>query len=140
MTREEIAAFFARRQEAWARLDAAALTALHAEDCVLESPWVGTVAGREGIERVYRSLFRSFPDFKYQSEELLIEGDRVAQTATFGGTDVGGFMGLPPSGNQIRIPAVFLFTLRNHQIVRQRGIYDFTGMLVQIGVLKVKPT
>ena len=140
MTRDEIAAIIARRQEALTRLDAVALTALHAEDCVLESPWAGTVAGREGIEKVYRELFKSFPDFKYQPEELLIDGDQVAQTATFGGTDNRGFMGLPPSGKQIRIPAALLFTLKNHQIVRLRVIYDFTSMLLQIGVLKVKPT
>jgi hypothetical protein len=35
--------------------------------------------------------------------------------------------------------AVFLYELRDHHIVRERRIYDFTGLLVQIGVLKAKP-
>lgn len=140
MTREEIVAFFARRQEALERLDVAALTDLHAEDSVLESAMAGTVIGRAGIEEFYRRLFASFPDFSYEPDELVIDGDRVVQTATFGGTDTGGFMGMRPTRKQVRIPGVFLFTLRNGQIVRLRSVYDFTGLLVQVGVLKVKPT
>jgi hypothetical protein len=35
---------------------------------------------------------------------------------------------------------MFLFKLKDHHIVGMRSIYDFTLMLVQIGVLKVKAT
>ena len=139
MTRQEIVAFFARRLDLTARHDAVGLAALHAEDCVVESPWVGTVRGREAIEQVARQWFKSFPDFVFQGEELLIDGNRAAQMATVVGTDIGGFMGLPPTGKPFRIPRVFLYTLNEHQIVHERRIYDFTGMLVQIGVLKAKP-
>lgn len=139
MTREEITAFFARRQDAYARHDAAALAATHAEDCVLESPWAGTVRGREAIEQFYRHLFTAFPDFKFQGEELLIDGHQIAHSATVVGTDIGGFMGFPPTGKPFRFPLVLLCTLDEHQIVHQRFIYDFTGWLVQIGMLKAKP-
>jgi steroid delta-isomerase-like uncharacterized protein len=139
MTREEIAEFFARRQDALVRLDAAALTALHAEDGVLESPLAGTISGRHPIEQFYRGLFTSFPDFTYEPEDILIDGDRVAQLATFGGTNTGGFMDLAPTGRHIRIAGVFLFTFSDRQISRMRSMYDFTLMLVQIGILKVKP-
>jgi ketosteroid isomerase-like protein len=49
-------------------------------------------------------------------------------------------MGLPPTGKPFRLPAVFLYELRDGRIVRERRIYDFTGLLVQVGVLKAKPT
>ena len=140
MTREEVVRFLDRRHEALGRHDPGALAALHTEDCVLESAMAGTVVGRQGLEQFYQALFTSFPDFNYEPEELIIDGDRVAEKASFGGTDIGGFMGLPPTGKHVRVPAVFLFTLRNGQIERMRSIYDFTLMLVQIGVLKVKPT
>jgi steroid delta-isomerase-like uncharacterized protein len=139
MTREEITAFFARRQDAFARHDAAALAALHAEDCLYESPWVGRVNGRAAIEQVYRHLFAAFPDVAFEGDELLIDANRTAQVATVVGTDMGGFMGLPPTGKPFRLPLVFLCTLNEHQIVHERTIYDFTGMLVQIGMLKAKP-
>jgi hypothetical protein len=34
---------------------------------------------------------------------------------------------------------VFLLDVQDHHIVHDRRIYDFTGLLVQIGVLKAKP-
>jgi predicted ester cyclase len=139
MTREEITAFFARRLDALARHDWAALAADHSESGVAESPWAGTMSGRAAIEQAYRQWFAAFPDFAYEDEELLIDGNRVAQIATVVGTDTGGFMGLPPTGKPFRFPLVFLYTMNEHQIVHDRRIYDFTGMLVQIGVLKAKP-
>ena len=139
MTREEIIALFARRQDAWVRHDVAALAASHAEDCVTESPFAGTVRGREAIEQVYRHWFAAFPDVVFHGEELLIDGNRVAQLATVVGTDIGGFMGLPPTGKPFQLPVVFLYTLNECQIVHDQRIYDFTGMLVQIGALKAKP-
>jgi steroid delta-isomerase-like uncharacterized protein len=140
MTREQIVELFEERQAALNRLDPVGIAALHSDDCVLESAMAGTVSGRHALEDFYQNLFTSFPDFKYEPEELIIDGDRVVQTASFGGTDVGGFMGLPPTGKQVRVPAVLIFTLRDRRIVRLRSVYDFTLMLVQIGVLKVKPT
>jgi steroid delta-isomerase-like uncharacterized protein len=139
MTHEEIIGFFARRRDALARHDAAALAATHAEDGVIESPWAGKVSGREAIEQTYQQWFAAFPDFAFQDEELLIDGHRVAEIATVVGTDTGGFMGLPATGKPFRFPLVFLYTLDDYQIVHDRRIYDFTGMLVQIGVLKAKP-
>jgi predicted ester cyclase len=139
MTREEIVAFFARRQEAFARHDAAALAAAHSLDCMYESPWAGTVSGRNAIEQAHRHWFTAFPDFAFQDQELLIDGRRVAQIATGVGTDIGGFIGLSPTGKRFRFPVVCLCTLNESEIVHERRIYDFTGMLVQIGVLKAKP-
>jgi hypothetical protein len=34
---------------------------------------------------------------------------------------------------------VLMYTLKDGQVVREKRIYDFTGMLIQIGVLKAKP-
>jgi hypothetical protein len=34
---------------------------------------------------------------------------------------------------------IFLLEFRHGAIVRDRRVYDFTGFLVQIGVLKAKP-
>ena len=139
MTRDEITALLTRWQDTIARRDVAALAAYYAEDVVLESPWVGSVKGREAIEEVYRAWFAAFPDVVVRADDLLIDGDRVAWIGTLVGTDMGGFMGLPPSRKPFRIPAVFLLTLDDHQIVRHRSVYDYVGMLVQIGVLKAKP-
>ncbi len=141
MTRQDVEAVFAHRQYALARRDAVALASLFSEDGVLESPTAGgTVYGRRAIEDVYRAWFTAFPDVAFAADEpLLIDGDRVAQRLMTTGTDTGGFMGLPPTGKAFRVPLVILCTLAGNQIVHERRIYDFTGMLIQIGVLKARP-
>jgi steroid delta-isomerase-like uncharacterized protein len=139
MTREAIVNLFARREEAWKRRDAGALAGDHAENGVLESPMAGTVSGRKEIERVYRAWFTGFPDLKPRWDELLIDEGHVAQFGLVSGTDTGGFMGLPPTGKAFQLPVFSYYQLRDGTIVRLRTVYDFTGLLVQVGILKAKP-
>ena len=139
MTRDEILSLFARRRDAWRRHDAAALAADHTEDGTFDSPMAGTVAGRDTIRSVYQAWFTGFPDLTLDDEELIIDADRLVQISIASGTDTGGFMELPPTGKGFRIPAVFFYVLRGGQISQFRSVYDFTGVLVQIGMLKAKP-
>jgi len=139
MTREEIVAFFERRQELYGDFNAAALAADYADEAVIESPSAGVHTGRAAAEQVLRGVFEAFLDMKVKTESLVIDGDRVAQVLTIEGTQIGEFMGVPPSGKPFRLAAVFLFELSHRQIVRERRVYDFTGLLVQIGILKAKP-
>lgn len=140
MTRQDIAELFARRQQAWDRLDAAALSGDHSDDSVVDSPLAGGPArGREAIARLYQTYFAAFTDLKLQQEELLIDGDRVALLGHITGTDNGGFMGMRATGRSVSVPIVFYYELRDGQIARERRIYDFTGVLVQVGLLKAKP-
>ena len=132
MTAEEIKAFFATLERAYNDHDVEAIASHYAEDCVVESPIAGVVAGRRAIERVTRVLLEAFPDLRVETDELLIVGDRVVQTGTSSGTDTGGFVGLPPTGRPFRIGVVFLFTVRDHRIIRERRTYDFSGFLLQL--------
>jgi steroid delta-isomerase-like uncharacterized protein len=139
MTREEIATMFARREEAFNERDSASLAADYADDAVIESPTVGIHQGPDAARQAYDAIFHAFADNVRRTEALVIDGDHVAQVLSIEGTYLGGLMGLPPSGKHFRMPAVFLYDLRGDRIVRERRIYDFTGMLVQIGVLKARP-
>jgi steroid delta-isomerase-like uncharacterized protein len=139
VAREAILDLFDRRQEAFDNLDAAMLAADYTENCSVESPYAGAHVGRAAAEEVFRGWFEAFLDLKMRSKELIIDGDRVAQVFEVEGTDLGGFLGLPPTGKAFRVPAVFLYELRGQKIERERRIYDFTGVMVQIGLLKAKP-
>jgi steroid delta-isomerase-like uncharacterized protein len=140
MTRQEIESLFARRVDAQNRHDFAALTALYTEDCVVESPTAGgAVTGHAGLVSVHKAWMKGFPDVVFTSKELVIDGDRVVQVMEATGTDTGGFMGLAPTGKAFGTPIVVFCTLKDGLIQRDRRIYDFTGFLLQIGVLKAKP-
>ena len=140
MTRDEIVALFARRQQKWEAHDAAALAADYAEDTAVDSPLAGGKAiGRDAVERLYRTYFAAFTDLKLTQDALLIDGDEVAQLLHLSGTDTGGFMGTAPTGRTVSIPVGLFFSLRDGLIVRERRVYDFTGVLIQVGLLKAKP-
>ena len=139
MTRDEILAFFERRQELYDDFDAVALAADYADDAIIDSPFAGVHTGRPAAEQAYRAVFGAFLDRKMKTESLVIDGDRVAWTVTMEGTNIGQLMGLPPTGKPFRFTAVFLYELKDRRIVRERRVYDFTGLLVQVGVLKARP-
>jgi steroid delta-isomerase-like uncharacterized protein len=140
MTRDEVASVFARRHEAINTRDLEALAGLYSADCVVDSPMAaGTVQGRQAVTKIHQALFEALPDLHFGQEQLLVDDDQAVQIGTMTGTYTGGFMGLPPSGKPLRVPIVVVCRLRDGLIVQERRIYDFTGMLVQIGVLKARP-
>jgi len=140
MTRPEISELITKVLDAWQRRDPAALADFHAEDGEVESPFAGGLAhGREAIARVYQAFFHSFPDLTMQTDEPLIDGNRVVLIARLSGTDHGGFMGMHPTGRSVDFPCVLLFDLKDGFIARERRIYDFTGLAVQVGAIKAKP-
>ena len=140
MTRDEILGLLDRRADAWRRLDAETLVADYAEDAVIESPLAGgTTQGRDQIRQVFQTYFVAFPDLDLKEDDVLVDGQRAVVMATFTGTDRGGFMGMPATGRRVTIPVVFLYEFKDGKIVRDRRVYDFTGMLVQVGTLKAKP-
>jgi steroid delta-isomerase-like uncharacterized protein len=139
MTHEEVASLLDRRFSALNLRDIATLMAVHATDGVVESPLGGHAKGPEAIRKVYEAWLASFPDAQFEAEPPIVDGDRVAQVAMVHGTDMGGFMGLPPTGKKFNMPMVFLFTMKDGKILHERRVYDFTGLLIQLGVLKAKP-
>jgi len=137
--REHLTALLARRTTAWADRDAAALAAQYTEEGVMDSHLAGRVQGPSRIGEVYAKWFGAFPDSQIRSEDVVVDGARMAELATMTGTDTGGFLGLPPTRKPFRLPSMWLYTLDGDRFALVRPVYDFTGMLVQIGALRAKP-
>lgn len=139
MTREAIVRFFDERQSDWRTRDPELLAARHAVDGTVVSPMFGALHGRVEIAESYQRLFATFPDWYFKNEELVIDGNRVAQHFVSTATHVGEFMGLPGTNRHGRIEGVLLFTMKDGQILHEQRLYDFSALLIQIGVLRSKP-
>lgn len=139
MTREEVFALFARREAAWRARDAAALAADHTPDGVVVSPTGGVLEGQADIERIYRVWFTAFPDLVFTTEDLLVDDNRAALLCRITGSHAGEFFGMPPTGRKIEVSGCFVYRVENGRIVHERRILDFTGLLLQVGVLRAKP-
>ena len=139
MTREEIQEFFVKRDKAWQQHDSATLAEDHTEEGEVESPLHGGIKGRAAMRDVYAQWFSSFPDARYLTEHLLIDGDHVVQFIKMSGTQNGEFCGLPPTGKRFEMRCAFLFSFSGGKVAHEIRIYDLTGILLQLGVLKAKP-
>ena len=139
MTRDQVISLFERRQLDWRNRDAAALAADHADDGIVLSPTGGVLEGRQEIERVYRVWLTAFPDLTLTISDVLIDGDRVVLILDVAATHSGEFLGLAPTGRRLLVVAAFIYTMKDNLIAHERRILDFTGVLVQVGVLKAKP-
>ena len=138
MTRSEIMALFKKRQEAWEDLDAKSLAADYTDASVIESPSGGVHTGRDA-EKVLGAMFDAFLDLTMTVDDLVIDGDVVVAILSFEGTHMRPLLGFAPTGKRFHLSGAFVHRLKDRTIIHERRIYDFTGLLVQIGVLKAKP-
>jgi steroid delta-isomerase-like uncharacterized protein len=140
LTRQQMQVFFDRRDDAFRRHDTAAVTTFYAEQAVVESPTAGgTVQGRAAIAQITQAWFLGFPDVSLTRRMLVIDGESAVWIGEVRGTDTGGFLGLEATGKPFQLPMVMVCRLEGDLIVHEQRIYDFSGMLMQIGVLKAKP-
>jgi predicted ester cyclase len=139
MTRDEIGRFLQERQQYWAARDADGLASQHAVYGSVDSPMFGRVFGRQAIAESYHRLFTAFPDWITNFDEAIIEADRIAQPFSATATHIGEFMGLPGTKRRSLIHGVLLMHVADGLIQDERRIYDFSMMLMQVGVLRGKP-
>jgi steroid delta-isomerase-like uncharacterized protein len=140
MSSDAIRAFIERHTAAWNRLDAAGLSLGHAEDGIVVSPMFGRVEGRAGISGTYATLFSIFPDWEIRFDAPIADGTRVAVSFSVVATHQGDFMGFQGTGRRCSFEGVSLFELEpDGLIAAERRVYDFTGLLAQVGVLRVRP-
>jgi steroid delta-isomerase-like uncharacterized protein len=139
MTREQIVGVMQAMQRARNAKDPAALAAMHTDDGVVYSPMFGEVRGRAEIERTYREMFQTFVDWTWESGDLIIDGDRCAEIFTATATHSHEMFGVEATHRRFRVQGVLVFEFRDGKIATERRLYDFTSLLVQVGVLKTKP-
>jgi predicted ester cyclase len=54
-------------------------------------------------------------------------------------THTSELFGVAPTNRRCEIQGVLLFEFADGRISRERRVYDFTSLLIQVGVLKARP-
>ncbi len=140
MTADEVRAFAERHIEHWQARDAAAIAADHALDGVVESPSAGTHQGRQAIRKALQTWFDSFPDMRFQTEQIVADTDAAAIVVTVQGTQQGEFFGVPAAGQHLKFRMVLAQRFENGLIAHEQRIFDFTSVLARLGVIKIRPS
>ena len=74
----------------------------------------------------------AFPDARFEIEDLLADGDRVAVRYTMTGTHGGAFMGIAPSGRKVSRASMAVFRIARGKIAEGWVIADQSGLMQQL--------
>jgi steroid delta-isomerase-like uncharacterized protein len=118
--------------EIWSKGNVDLIDDVYAEDFVGHFP-AGTVHGREGLLARVTAHRKAFPDWTEKVDDTIAEGDRVAMRFTSRGTNLGEFLGNPPTGNRVEISEVAIFRLRDGKVVEQWVYPNMLSMQRQLG-------
>jgi predicted ester cyclase len=91
------------------------------------------VADIEALKAICRSFREAFPDWHSTFEELVVEGERVAERWTGRGTHRGEFQGIAATGRQVAVPGTVFYRIVGGKIAEFRGQFDRLAMLEQLG-------
>ena len=119
--------------------DVAALAEQYLTEDVVEHeemPGFEGLAGRERAEAQIGAILSAFSDLRFNIDDVVHEGDRVAARGTITGTHTGEMMGLPASGNKVDIPFMDVFRFRGDKISDHWGVTDTGALMMQIGAIE----
>ena len=106
----------------------------------------GHTVGREGMQKVFETLFSTFADFNYRILESTAEDDRVVCKVMMSGMHVGqpimakafsGMLsGVPPTGRSVEVLQFHSFRIRGGEIAEHSAVRDDMGMCQQLGLVR----
>ena len=118
--------------EIWSKGDVDLIDDLFAEDFVGHFP-AETLYGRRALVNQVNAHRSSFPDWTEEVEDTIADGDRVVVRFRSHGTNLGEFLGDPPTRNRVEISEVAIFRLSNGKIIEQWVYPDMLSLQRQLG-------
>jgi steroid delta-isomerase-like uncharacterized protein len=121
-------------EEFWNEGNTATADELMAIDAEIHMP-TGEVVNLDELKSFAAAWRGSFPDWHSTFEELIAEGDRVAERWTGRGTHRGELQGIAPTGKRVEAPGSVFYRIVGGKIVEFRGQLDLMSLMQQLGVI-----
>lgn len=97
------------------------------------NPYPGQDVALGGFKSVLISFLSAFPDFRYDVEEELAEGDIVVCIGTWSGTQTGAFMGIPPTGKRMKAKRIDIVRFSGDKMTERWGTGNELKMMKLMG-------
>ncbi len=104
-----------------------------------DPPFPGAPDGPEGMRKAGEIFRHAFPDWRSDVQQLIAEGDLVAENFIAHGTHRGAVMGETPTGREVVLRGVNIFRIADGKIVERWGRLDQLGLLQQLGLAPRPP-
>jgi steroid delta-isomerase-like uncharacterized protein len=132
MTDDQIKAFVTHFETAMNTGRPEAADSLFAPGFTDHDPWPGHPADGAGFKAGLAEMRSSFPDLNVKVEQVIAQGDHIAVRFRISGTQLGAFMGAPPSGNTFSVAAIDIHRISDGRIAEHWGVIDAAAMMSQL--------
>ena len=122
-------------EKVWNKGDLSAVEQFYAADVVIHGALPGMPSGLEGVKRVIAAYRAAFPDVHLTIEELVAEGDKVADRWSWTGTHKGEFMGIAPTGKRVSVAGITIMRIADGKIAEIRSASDQLDLMKQLGAV-----
>lgn len=120
--------------------DVDALGEIIAEDFVEHEETPGFPPTKEGVKQVMGMFKVAFPDLRFEAQDVLASGDKVAARFRATGTHQGEFIGIPPTGKSVDIQGMDIIRFGDDGLAHEHwGVMDELGMMQQLGLVPEGP-
>jgi predicted ester cyclase len=90
--------------------------------------------GIPGAKHVMNWLFTVFPDHRFEIEDAVADGEKVAVRGTCSGTHEGELWGIAPTGERFAVQQVHWFRVAEGKVAEHWAVRDDLGMMRQLGI------
>jgi steroid delta-isomerase-like uncharacterized protein len=111
------------------------LDGLIAVDLVNHSLSPGEAPGLAGTKQTLGMFHAVFSDLRVTTEDMIANEDKVVARLTMTGTNTGEFMGLPPTGKQVKMAGIEMFRLAGGKVVERWAEFDMMSLMQQLGAM-----
>jgi steroid delta-isomerase-like uncharacterized protein len=105
---------------------------VYAPDVYYHESAAGEVKGLEPLKQFVLSWQHAFPDSRLIIEDQVAEGDKVATRWRFLGTHMEFFRGVPATGKQINMSAMYFYLFVGGKVKEIRAMVDSHGLFKQL--------
>jgi steroid delta-isomerase-like uncharacterized protein len=99
-----------------------------------DEPYDEHHAGPQAVRGYYERLMRAVPDLRIDVSRRHATEDAVILECVIGGTHLGEWRGLPPTGRRLRFPLCAVYTFDGDRLAGERIYYDRATVLRQVGM------
>jgi steroid delta-isomerase-like uncharacterized protein len=97
--------------------------------------WPSVEPGVESLKQTVSRMAAGLRDVRFEIEDMIAEGDRVAVRLTAHAVHRGDFMGVPAAGKGYTIAEQHIFRIADGKIAEHWHVADMLGMMRQLGAM-----
>jgi predicted ester cyclase len=89
--------------------------------------------GPEGEKQLAAFFQRTFPPWRFETKEMIAEGDLVVVHWTVSGRHEGKYKGVAPTGKEFTVEGFNIWRISEGKIVGRHSVWDRLSLFEQVG-------